>query len=722
MSLSKPKPGKPQIANPAPVVDTGLESLLTVMGLFGIAADRSAMRHQFAPPVGVMGDVELLRCAKEFQIKAKVVRTTWERLEKTPLPALAKRTDGRYVLLAACREGKVLVQDPLECRPLTLPRELFEPVWSGALLLLTHRAQLTGARRRFDVSWFIPSIVKYRKLLGEVLLSSFFLQLFALISPLFFQVVIDKVLVHQGLSTLHVLTFGLIVISVFETVMGGLRAYVFSHTTNRIDVELGASMFRHLLDLPLSYFGVRRVGDTVARVRELENIRHFLTGTAMTVVVDFFFTFVFIGVMLFYSPLLTGLVLAAIPFYLLLSFFVTPVLRARLDEKFRRGAENQAFLVESVAGMETIKSLAVEPQMRRHWEQQLTAYVQAAFKAGNLANIAGQCAQFVNKINTALILWFGAYLVMDKGLTVGELVAFNMLSGRVSGPILRLASLWQEFQQTRISLERLGDVLNTPTELPTEQAGKISLPTITGRITFERVSFRYRLDGPEVLHQLSFEIPAGQVVGIVGPSGSGKSTLTKLVQRLYVPESGRVLVDGVDLAMVEPAWLRRRIGVVLQENYLFNRSVRDNIALVDPGADMTRVVQAAQQAGAHAFILELPRGYDTILEERGGGLSGGQRQRIAIARALINDPAILIFDEATSALDYESERVIQNNMRSICARRTVFIIAHRLSTIRQADRILTIEKGRLVEDGTHQQLLSNGGRYAHLHLIQARAS
>ncbi|MBF0182511.1 MAG: type I secretion system permease/ATPase [Magnetococcales bacterium] len=712
---------QPPATTPHGPPDTGLECLLTVMRLFGIAAEREALRHQFAPPAMPMGEVELLRCAKAFQIKAKMVRTLWERLEKTPLPAMARRTDNRWVLLVAVKEDKLLLHDPLEPRPFALTREQFAPIWNGELLLLTHRAQLIGARRRFDVTWFIPALVKYRKLLGEVLLSSFFLQLFALISPLFFQVVIDKVLVHQGFSTLHVLTFGLVVISLFESLLGGLRSYTFSHTTNRIDVELGASMFRHLLELPLSYFGVRRVGDTVARVRELENIRNFLTGTAMTVVVDLFFTFVFIGVMLLYSRLLTGLVLMAIPFYVLLSLFVTPVLRARLDEKFKRGAENQAFLVEAVAGMETIKSLAVEPQMRRHWEQQLAAYVQAAFKASNLANIAGQSAQLINKLNTALILWFGAYIVLDKGMTVGELVAFNMLSGRVSGPILRLASLWQEFQQTRISLERLGDVLNAPSELPANQTGKVSLPAIRGRVAFERVTFRYRPDGPEVLSQLSCAIPAGQVVGIVGSSGSGKSTLTKLIQRLYVPETGRVLVDGVDLAMVDPAWLRRRIGVVLQENYLFNRSVRDNIALADPGADMERIVHASRLAGAHEFILELQHGYDTILEERGGGLSGGQRQRIAIARALLNDPAILIFDEATSALDYESERVIQNNMRTICANRTVFIIAHRLSTVRQADRLLTIERGRLVEDGTHQQLLGSGGRYAQLHRLQSQA-
>ncbi|MBF0310357.1 MAG: type I secretion system permease/ATPase [Magnetococcales bacterium] len=698
--------------------DTGLACLLTAMRLAGLPADGQQLRHRFAPPGGILGEVELLRCAKACQFKVRKVSTTWERLAKTPLPAMGRHRRGNWFLILGYQNDKVLLHDPLECKPLLLPQEIFEPSWTGELILLAHRAQLAGPQRPFDITWFISPMVKYRHLLGEVLLSSFFLQLFALVSPLFFQVIIDKVLVHHGLSTLHLLTFGLVSIALFETILGGLRTYIFSHTTNRIDVELGARLFQHLLNLPLAYHGVRRVGDTVARVRELENIRQFLTGNSVTVVIDLFFTFIFLIIMFFYSPLLTALVLGAVPCYVLLSVLVTPVLRARLDDKFRRGSENQSFLVEAVAGMETIKSLAVEPQMRRDWENQLAGYVAAGFRAANLSNIASQTAQAINKLDTALILWFGAYLVLDNRLSVGELVAFNMLSGRVSGPILRLASLWQDFQQTRISLARLGDILNATAEPHTDSPGRASLPPLRGHVRFDHVTFRYRLDGPPVISQLSLDIPAGQVVGIVGTSGSGKSTLTRLLQRLYVPEGGRVLVDGVDLSLVDPAWLRRQIGVVLQENYLFNRSVRANIALADPGLPMERVVEAAKLSGAHEFILELPHGYDTILEERGGGLSGGQRQRIAIARALVTDPSILIFDEATSALDYESEQIIQHNMQSICEGRTVFVIAHRLSTVRQAHRIITLEGGRIVEDGSHRELLVAQGRYAKLHRIQ----
>jgi subfamily B ATP-binding cassette protein HlyB/CyaB len=468
----------------------------------------------------------------------------------------------------------------------------------------------------------------------------------------------------------------------------------------------------------LAYFQARRVGDSVARVRELENIRNFLTSSALTLVIDLFFTLVFLAVMFLYSPLLTWFVLGSFPFYIAISMAATPLFRRRLDEKFRRGAENQAFLVESVTGIETLKAMAVEPQMQRRWEEQLAGYVAASFRVLSLGNTASQVVQLISKLVTAGILYFGAKLVIEGDLSVGELVAFNILAGRVNTPVLRLAQIWQDFHQARLSVSRLGDILNTAAE-PTYMAGRARLPAIRGNITFDHVTFRYRVDGREILQNVTFDVPAGQTVGIVGPSGSGKSTFAKLVQRLYVPESGRVLVDGMDIAMADPAWLRRQIGVVLQENVLFNCSVRENIALADPAMPMERVITAASLAGAHEFILELSEGYDTIVGERGSTLSGGQRQRIAIARALITDPRILIFDEATSALDYESERIIQQNMKEIAKGRTVLIIAHRLSTVRATDRIVTLERGRLVEDGTHDVLIKTGGRYASLHRLQA---
>ncbi|MGH8644007.1 MAG: type I secretion system permease/ATPase [Gammaproteobacteria bacterium] len=697
--------------------DTGLACLVLIARLHGLSADPGQLRHEFGESGKVFDTRDLLRAARWLGLKAKRVTSNWKRLAKTPLPAIACLNSGQFVLLAKFAEDKVLYQDPRVQRPVAMIRNEFGTHWSGELILMARRAGAPSERARFDFSWFIPAILKYKRFLGEVLLGSFFIQLFALVTPLFFQIVIDKVLVHKGLTTLDVLAVGLLVVSLFDGALQGLRTYVFSHTTNRIDVALGTDLFKHLLRLPLSYFESRRVGDTVARVRELESIRNFITGSALTLVLDLFFTLVFFAVMYLYSPLLTWVVLAAIPCYGLLGFLVTPLLRARLNEKFNRGADSQAFLVEAVNGIQTLKASAVEPQAQRRWEEKLAEYVRASFSATKLSNVATQAAGLINKLTVLGILWLGARLVISGDLSVGQLVAFNMLAGRISGPILRLVQLWQEFQQAGISVARLGDILNTQAE-PAQTPGRASLPRLRGQVVFERVSFRYRPDGPEVLHQVSLAVKPGEVIGIAGRSGSGKSTLTKLIQRLYVPEHGRVLVDGVDLAMVDTTWLRRNVGVVLQENFLFNRSVRENIALADPAMPLERVVRAAELAGAHEFILELPEAYDSLVGEHGSNLSGGQRQRIAIARALVTNPRILLLDEATSALDYESEAIIHKNMRQIFQGRTVFIIAHRLSALRFVDRNLVMDRGRIVEQGTERELLIAQGHYARLHAHQ----
>ena len=696
---------------------TGIACLVLMMRFFRLPADAQRLFHQFGGMRDELDSTAFVRAARQVGLKANLITTSWDRLGRTPLPAVAELKNGRFIVIAGAVAEKVLVQDPADTQPREFSRSDFQDLWSGRLILLATRATIAGEDRPFDFTWFIPAIVKYRRMFVEVLASSFFLQLFALVSPLLFQVVIDKVLVHRSMSTLDVIVFGLVAVAIFEAILSGLRTYVFSHTTNRIDVELGARLFAHLLALPLAYFGARRVGDSVARARELENIRSFLTGSTVTVVIDVVFAFVFVAVMFFYSATLTWIALAALPFYIALSFAITPALRQRLEDKFQRGAENQAFLVETVTGVETVKAMAVEPQLQRKWEEQLAGYVSAAFRASHLANIANQSTSLINHVTTALLLWVGAKLAVDGTLTVGELVAFNMLSGRLSAPILRLANLWQEFQQVRISVERLGDILNTRRE-NAAGSGRSGAPAIRGEIEFDRMTFRYRFDGPEVLRQISLRIPAGQILGIVGPSGSGKSTLAKLAQRTYVPESGRVLIDGMDIGLLDPAFLRRQMGVVLQENVLFTGTIRDNIALADPGIPMARIVEAAQLAGAHEFILELPNGYDTPTGERGASLSGGQRQRIAIARALVGNPRILLFDEATSALDAESERVIQDNMRQICQGRTVIMITHRLSSLRHVERIITIERGQIVEDGDHATLMRASGRYASLVRLQ----
>jgi subfamily B ATP-binding cassette protein HlyB/CyaB len=564
---------------------------------------------------------------------------------------------------------------------------------------------------RFGFRWFLPFIIRYRAQLAHVLVASLILQVFALLTPLSTQVVIDKVLVHRGFGTLDVVVVGLLVMIVFEGVLGGLRTYLFAHTANRIDVELGMRVFRHAIALPLSYFEARRTGDTVARIRELEAVRQFLTGPPLTAIVDALMTVVFFGVMVLYSVPLTLIVLAALPLYAALSLFITPLLYRALDDRARRGAEAHAFLVEMVRGVETVKATAVEPLLERRWDERLAALVRCGFKVGQLAQIAGQLASGLGKLVALAILWVGAKAVMAGDLTVGELIAFNMLAGRVTAPVQRLFQLWQDFQHASVAVARLADLLEAPTEAP-------ALPPATpasgmkGRIEFESVGFAYRPGGAEVLREISFSVAPGEVIGIVGPSGSGKSTLAKLLARLYLPQRGRVLIDGADIGMIDPGWLRRHIAIVPQETVLFSGSIRENIAWADPGLPIDAVMAAARLAGAHEFISTLAGGYEAPVGEHGVFLSGGQRQRIGLARALVRRPAVLILDEATSALDYESERLIDQNLAAICSGRTVIIITHRLTLVRRADRIMAIEAGRILEQGKPADLFAGSGYLA----------
>ncbi len=706
---------------PSPRVDTGLSCFVLMCAFLKVSVDPAQLLHERGQGGGPFTSLDMLRAAKRLDVKARHKKASLDEIVKVPTPCIVSDTDGGYFILGKISndEGTLtaLIQTPSSPAPQILSGDEFGDRYGGSVILMTTREALAGAARKFDLAWFIPALVKYRHALRDVFIASFVIQIVGLISPLFFQVVIDKVLVHRSLGTLNVLIFGLLIVSLWEVLMGGFRTWLFSHTTTRVDAELGSQLFRHLLSLPLGYFETRRVGDSVARVRELENIREFLTSNAITLVIDLLFTAVFLVVMYIYSPLLTLAVVISMFAYAAVSVAFTGPLRRALDEKFNRGAENQSFLVETVTGVGTLKAMSVEPQAQERWERQLAGYTATGFKVTCIANWGSSLIQIINKVAMVAILYFGARQVIDGVLSVGALVAFNMLAGRVATPVLRLAQMWQDFQRVSISIERLGDVLNAPSE-PRPSSAHSILPPIKGTIAFERVRFKYRPDLPEVLKGIDLAIKPGEVIGIVGPSGSGKSTLTKLIQRLYIPEQGKVLIEGQDIALLPPDWLRRQIGVVLQENLLFNRTVRENIALADPTLPMQAVLSAAELAGAHEFITKLPQGYDSVIDERGANLSGGQRQRIAIARALISNPRILILDEATSALDAESEEIIQKNMKLMANGRTVIIIAHRLSAVRQADRIITIENGEITEEGSHDQLLTKGGTYSRLHAKQ----
>ena len=696
----------------ASTTDGGLSCLALVIGLNGDAFDADRARREFLKPGTRATVVDLLRIAKAEKLKARLTRSSVARLDALALPVIGRTHDGAFFVIGRRTPAGVLVGEE-GGPPVEWTRERLAAAWTGEVLLVARRDRPKGEAAAFGLGWFLPVVKRFGRILVEVLALSVFIQLLALVAPLFSQVVIDKVLVHRGLTTLEVLVIGLLVVNLADIALNWLRTYVFAHTTSRMDAILGALLFRHLVALPIAYFESRPTGQTVARVRELETIRQFITSSALTLAIDVAFSGLFLAVMFHYSVLLALIVTASIPCYALISVCFTPGLKARVKEKFARGAANQSMLVETLSGMQTLKAMAVEPQVRARWEEQMAAYINASLRVVTLGAAGSQLVALTSKITSAALLWFGAQAVIAGTMTIGEYVAFTMLAGQISGPVLRLAQLWQDFQQFRLSVDRLGDILNTPAE-GTSASSKQNLPPIEGQLRFEGVTFRYRPGSPEILRELTLDIRAGEVVGLVGRSGSGKSTLTKLLQRLYVPERGRVFVDGIDVGLLDPSWLRRQIGVVLQENVLFNRSIRDNIALADPSMPLEHVMHAAGLAGAHEFILELPYGYDTVLEERGANLSGGQRQRIAIARALLTNPRILIFDEATSALDYESERIIQDNMRAICQGRTVLVVAHRLSTVRQADRIIVMEKGRMAESGPHEALMERGGLYANL--------
>jgi ATP-binding cassette, subfamily B, bacterial HlyB/CyaB len=700
--------------------DCGLSALALVSAFHRIACDVPQLTHELGLGVRASTPAEIVRGAKLLGLQARVLRNQGpQRLKTAPLPAIVGLKAGGFGVIGRRNDdGSIRVVEPVKRSvEIETPESLAEKA-DGTVILVTRRAKPDTEGREFGLNWFRPSIWRYRRPLASVMLASLFVQLCFLITPIFFQIIIDKVLGHKGYSTLYMVVIGLISLGLVQAILSYFRTYLLSHTTSRIDVELGTKVFDHLLRLPLSYFETRPAGLTVARVRELETIRNFLTGQGLTSLIDLLFTVVFLVVLYIYSGTLATIVVLSLPFYVVVATLLRPLLREKIKERFNRSAVSNQFLVESVIGIQTIKALAVEPVLRTYWEERLAAYVRASFEAVLLASVGQNAIQYVNKVTTALVLFLGAKACINGDLTVGALVAFNMIMNQVTAPILRLSQLWQDFQQVKISVDRLGDVLNFPTEArPLAQA---NLPRATGSIAVKGVTFRYRQNWPEVLKDISIEIPAGQLIGIVGPSGSGKSTFTKLLQRLYVPETGQILVDGIDISQVDISWLRRQIGVVLQENILFRRTVHENIALASPGMSRAQVITVARLAGADEFINRLPLGYDTVIEEWGSNLSGGQRQRLAIARALATNPRILVFDEATSALDYESERIIQQNMKHIVRGRTVIVVAHRLATVRNCDRIIAFRDGQIVDDGMHDDLVKRSSSvYGRLWRIQA---
>ncbi|MDX2229126.1 MAG: peptidase domain-containing ABC transporter [Leptolyngbyaceae cyanobacterium bins.349] len=684
---------------------------------------RDSIRKVLVNQYDRMGALSLMTCgavAELMNLSAQLVTVPAASVGRLQAPAIVAWNDSFAVLYEISERNMVLGVPQTGIQRLKTSE--FTQVWGeqGQVLLL-QPTQYTP-QQKFGLNWFLPYLYKYRRVLIEVLIASFFVQLFGLANPLMTQVIIDKVLVQNSADTLQVLGIFLIVIALFEALLTSLRTFLFVDTTNRIDLALGTEIINHLLRLPLRYFERRPVGELSTRINELENIRQFMTTTALTVVLDAVFSVIYIVVMIFYSWQLTLVALATIPLFALLTALVSPIVRRQLRVKAERNAETQSYLVEVLSGIQTVKAQNIELRSRWKWQERYARYVSAGFKTVQTVTAASSTSQFLNQLSSLLVLWVGAYLVLQGELTLGQLIAFRIIAGYVTSPLLRLTQLWQNFQETALSLERLADIVDTPMESDESDRTNISMPLIQGSVKFENVSFRFNPSGPLQLSNINVEFPAGVFVGIVGQSGSGKSTMMKLLPRLYPLESGRILIDAYDINKVELYSLRRQIGIVPQDTLLFEGTIQDNISLNYPEATNEEIIDAAKVAAAHDFIMNLPNGYNTQVGERGASLSGGQRQRVAIARTVLQNPNLLILDEATSALDYESERQVCLNLAEAFRGRTVFFITHRLSTIRNADVILMMDQGVIVEQGTHEELMEMKGRYYCLFRQQEAAS
>jgi subfamily B ATP-binding cassette protein HlyB/CyaB len=679
---------------------------------FGLKFRRDIIRKVLENQLKTAGSISMQACgaiAQSIGLTPQLAQVPAEAINRIKAPVMIKWQDSFAIIYSITEQELVLATPEQGLMRKRIPQ--FKEIWgeSGEVLLL--QAPQVEQKEQFSFWWFVPALMEHKTVFFEVLLASFFVQLFGLANPLISQVIIDKVLGQRSIDTLDILGAFLLGVALFEGLLNGLRTFLFIDTSNRIDVKLSAEVIDHLLRLPQNYFDNRRVGDLVYKFSMMGQIREFMTSTALTVVLDAVFSVVYVAVMLSYSVQLTFVSLAVVPILGLMIILINPLVLRLIKQRNMRFADSQSYLVEVVSGIQTVKAQNIELKSRWEWSSRYAKYITASFKTIITGTAAGTISSFLNQVGNLAQLWVGAYLVLGNEITLGQLIAFRIISGNVTGSLLRFVSVWQSFQEVSMSIDMLKDVVDTPTETSDEDRSNIPLPAIQGQVTYEEVSFRFLESGPLQLANVNLEFPAGSFVGIVGGSGSGKSTAMKLLQRLYPPLSGRIFIDGYDIAKVELYSLRSQLGVVLQDTLLFNCTVQENIALSNPDASTDEIVRAAKLAVAHDFIMGLPAGYNTIVGERGASLSGGQRQRLAIARTILQNPKLLILDEATSALDYHSERQVCNNLAEAFAGRTVFFITHRLTTIQNADIIIMMDQGSVVERGTHKELMALKGRY-----------
>ena len=705
-----------------PQIDTGLAALTVIASFHKIPTDLRQLQRSYILDNQPIDTTTLVRAGRDIKLKVRALTgITEDRLQDMVYPAILKMKNGRYIVIMEIGDDKLLIVDPAYHLQKVMPanREKVMADWTGDIILFTRRYNLEEKLRKFNFSWFIPEVTKYSTFIRNVFFISFLLQLLGLASPIFTQVIIDRVLVHRSTDALDVLVLGMLLTNLFTSWMEGIRSYLFTNITFKIDAVLSSRLFKTLTALPISFYSKYQVGDVISRTGEMETLRQFITSSSISIILDIIFTVVYLAVMIYYSIPLSVVVIVMLPLFALLNIVAAPLYKRIINQRFLINSENRSFLVESITGIHTVKSSGTERLFLQRYEDITARLAKASFSLANLSNVTNCIGTLLQQVFSLAILWVGALYVMDGELSVGQLIAFQMMASHLISPIMRLVGSWMYFQQIMVSMDRLGDIMNEKCEASFNPS-RTTLPEIRGEIGLDNLSFRYTQDGRNVLNSINLKIAPGSKVGIVGRSGSGKSTLTKLIQQLYLPTTGRIMVDGVDIAQVEPAWLRRQIGVVLQDSMLFNGTIEDNIRIACPNASHEDVERAAKLAGADSFVNELQNGYSTNVGERGSLLSGGQRQRVAIARALLSNPRIIIFDEATSALDYESEATIMKNINEIAKGRTLLMIAHRLSTVEGCDAILVMDKGKVIEAGKHEELLKRKGLYYHLYMAQSQ--
>ena len=697
--------------------DTAMSSFIVVAGLLGIKTDEGQICRSYVLEHGRLDEISMVRIAREMGVRAGIFSYEEKQgIPAIPIPAIAVLKNGEYVVVMKQTSHKITCYSPVKESLFYMSMSDFQENWARRLLLFAK--EWSEKKDKLDLAWILAVIKKYKKGFATVIGFSVLLQIFGLITPLFMQTIINKVLVQHSIGTLNILAGGMLCLCVFRAWISGLRRFLLNHYVSKVDVGLSAKLFYHLLRLPISFFCSYKIGEIATRMREVGNIRRFIVGSAFTVLLDTVFSMLYMIILFVYNVKLACITLVSLLLFILLNLILTPMLQCRLKEKFKQESSKQAFLVETLTGIETIKTMGIESRFMQEWDQRLTRQIRKVFSIDTIDNIGNNAARTIQQLSMIAILWFGVNEIMEKNFTVGELIAFQMYTGYVISPILRLVSLWQNYHQAKVSLEYLNDIAKEePEKIFSSQ--HTTLPELQGEIIFDKVDFIYKGSTRKSLNCINLRIPAGSSLGIVGRSGSGKSTLAKLLQRFYLPTRGTMYIDGVDISKVEPAWLRQKIGVVLQETCLFKGTLWENIALPKLDAKKEMILEAARIAGADDFIKDMPQKYATMVGERGAGLSGGQKQRVAIARALVTNPRIMIFDEATSALDTEAEEYLKTNLSEIRQNRTLIMIAHRLTTVRNCNKIIYMDQGGVIESGTHEQLMEQKGAYYELYMKQA---